>query len=201
MIDVEGEFRRLIAFARVLPTRLEDEFASNRDLSMVHVDDFPTVTVLKRLHWASVQFESAVVLLEDYRTAHGCMLLLRGLLEVWADFLFIADKDDADEQRKRSIAVELAAAQQMVHTFSIKGIAYLSPNERKPGIRERDGRKGTRGNRGGASQLARVSALSRPGRTTWSGASQAKTVGQRCDRPARWCGGQGRSRLELSVLT
>jgi hypothetical protein len=59
----------------------------------------------------------------------------------------------------------------------------------------------TRGNRGGASQLARVSALSRPGRTTWSGASQAKTVGQRCGRPARWCGGQGRSRLELSVLT
>lgn len=87
MIDVEGEFRRLIAFARVLPTRLEDEFASNRDLSMVHVDDFPTVTVLKRLHWASVQFESAVVLLEDYRTAHGCTLVLRGLLEVWADFL------------------------------------------------------------------------------------------------------------------
>jgi len=66
--------------------------------------------VLKRLHWASVQFESAVVLLKDYRTAHGCMLLLRGLLEVWADFLFIADKDDADEQRKRSIAVKLAAA-------------------------------------------------------------------------------------------
>jgi hypothetical protein len=124
MIDVEAEFRRLVALARVLPTRLEDEFAANRDLSVVHIDDFPTVTVLKRLHWASVQFESAVVLLEDHRTAHGCMLLLRGLLEVWADFLFMADKkDDQDEQRKRSVAVELAAAQQMVHTFGIEGIA------------------------------------------------------------------------------
>jgi hypothetical protein len=123
VIDVEAEFRRLVAVARVLPNRFEAELAANQSEPAVHIDDFPAVTAIILAHWASVQYESAVALLDDSRTTHACMLLLRGLLEIWADFLYLTDKPDAAERRIRAIQTEILAMQQVAHTLKTPGFA------------------------------------------------------------------------------
>lgn len=123
MLDAEAEFRRLVATARVLPTRFETEVVGRREPGVVAPEDFPAWTALRRAHWASALYEPAVVMLGEDRTVHGCMLLLRTLLELWAEFLYLTDKEDPVERRIRAIETEILVARELIQTLKVPGVA------------------------------------------------------------------------------
>jgi hypothetical protein len=123
ILDPEAEFRRLVAVARVLPTRFESEIARDDVDVAIERYDFPAYTALARAHWATAQYEPAVSVLGDGRTAHGCMLLLRGLLELWAEFLYLTAKPDPSERRIRAVQIEIETARHMVNSLKTADIA------------------------------------------------------------------------------
>jgi hypothetical protein len=123
VLDAQAEFRRLIAMARVLPARFETEVVGDGEVGLVSPNDFPAWTALRRAHWAADQYQPAVAVLGDDRTVHGSMLLLRGLLELWAEFLYLTDNKDPAERRIRAIEIEIDVARQLTRTLQIPGMA------------------------------------------------------------------------------
>jgi hypothetical protein len=129
IVDPEAEFRRLIAIVRVLPTRFEGEVGGEQLELGVERHDFPACTALARAHWATAQYEPAVAVLADGRTVLGCMHLLRGLLELWADFLYITAKPDPVERRIRAVQMEIDTSREIV--------AWLQKGDAADVVRER----------------------------------------------------------------
>jgi hypothetical protein len=127
-LDPDTEFRRLVVSAQLLVTRFESQLDEGAGGTLsVGRDELPVATAVERAHWAGALYESAVALLADARTALGSILILRGMLEGWAEFLYMASGESAEERRRRAIQIEIGAATQQLHTLTVPGI--LDPDD------------------------------------------------------------------------
>ena len=118
ILDPELELHRLVANARVLPARFESALPE----SPIGADDFPGATAISRAHWAGAMFDAAVTLVDDVRTIFGSMFLLRGMLELWGGFMYVASAPDIDECRRRAVQIEIIAMQRRIGTLRVPGI-------------------------------------------------------------------------------